>query len=317
MKHTFIALAIILGLWSCGSQKQAVGTKTYAEISTKQGGTWQGRKYIGGNFVNVQQFTVPQQHTDHSFDIRYEGPGWESSKIAYRLYLDWRNAIDIYGKTTDQMILSQVGLDGFDSYHNPQAWGSDILKVGKGLGVGSLGRLVGDSVYHFNQVDSTKVKIENSAKKSSVIIDYYGWETEKTRTNLHSILSIRPESRVTKHTIQNSEAIQGICTGIVDHKVSFLEKKSSKGNWAYIATYGQQTLIPDSLGMAVIYPTNLTEKTLHGKNDYLVVFKPTNKQFSFYFLGAWEKEPGGIKSKFEFEKYLDELLEKLEQNDEI
>lgn len=32
------------------------------------------------------------------------------------------------------MVLPLVGLDGFDSYHLKQDWGSDILKVGKGQG---------------------------------------------------------------------------------------------------------------------------------------------------------------------------------------
>jgi len=42
-----------------------------------------------------------------------------------------------------------------------------------------------------------------------------------------------------------------------------------------------------------------------------LVFKPTTKATSFYFLGAWEQEPNGIKSKEEFVKYLDQKLELL------
>jgi hypothetical protein len=39
-----------------------------------------------------------------------------------------------------------------------------------------------------------------------------------------------------------------------------------------------------------------------------LIFKPTKKPTSFYFLGAWEQEVNGIKSKEEFVKYLDEKL---------
>ena len=133
---TLSSIAIIL--LSCNASKKVTAsksnTKTYAEISIKEGGYWKGREYMEGKFKNVADLKVPSEHTDHSWYIRYEGPGWESNKIAYRLYLDWRNAIDIFGKVTETMVLSQVGQDGFDSYHEPQPWGSDILKVGKAKG---------------------------------------------------------------------------------------------------------------------------------------------------------------------------------------
>src|SRR5690606_41170855 len=62
--------------------------------------------------------------------IRYDGPGIESDKVAYRIYLDERNGFDIFGKKTPDLVLQDVGLDGFESYHHPAPWGMDILKVG-------------------------------------------------------------------------------------------------------------------------------------------------------------------------------------------
>jgi unsaturated rhamnogalacturonyl hydrolase len=57
-------------------KEAAAGPKrTQAELSRKTGGEWQGRKYVGGSFENVQQLTPPPEHTDHSEFIRYEGPG--------------------------------------------------------------------------------------------------------------------------------------------------------------------------------------------------------------------------------------------------
>lgn len=64
--------------------------RTQAELSHKVNGHWEEREYIGGEFQHVQGLRVPDAHTDHSYFIRYEGPGWESDKVAYRFYLDWR-----------------------------------------------------------------------------------------------------------------------------------------------------------------------------------------------------------------------------------
>lgn len=298
------------------SEKATEKTKTYAEISIAQGGEWidgtRGHKeYSGGFFKNIQSLKVPKEHTDHSWYLRYEGPGWESNKVGYRLYLDWRNAIDIFGKVTDSMILSKVGQDGFDSYHEPQSWGQDILKVGNGLGIGSVGRLVDNKVLHFKEVDSTFASVENTSNSSSVIINYNGWKTGDARIDLKSVLSIKPDSRITKHTIQSSEEIKGIVTGIVNHKVDYFQKESENKKWGYIATYGKQTLVPDNLGMAIFYEVATTTEVKKGEFDYLIEFKPTTKPISYYFLGAWEQEVNGIKTQDEFIKYLDAKLVEL------
>lgn len=300
-------------------QQEVSLPKTYAELSIAEGGKWidgeRGhQEYNGGtSFKNVNQLQVPENHTDHTWYLRYEGPGWESNKIGYRLYLDWRNGIDIFGKTTDEMVLSQVGQDGFDSYHEPQAWGQDILKVGKGLGIGSIGRLVDNKMLHFKEVDNTQATIENTQSNSSVIIQYKGWKTANETIDLKSTLSIAPNKRYTKHTIHPSKAIDGIVTGMVNHNVNYFSKESTNKKWAYIATYGEQTLVPDNLGMAIFYEIETISDVKKGEDDYLIEFKPTTKSITFYFLGAWEQEVDGIKTEAQFLEYLDALLNKLNQ----
>jgi hypothetical protein len=301
-------------------KKQGKNSKkamTYAEISVKQGGAWNNRKYEGGSFVNIHNLRVPDQHTDHSYYIRYEGPGWESNKVGYRLYLDWRNAIDIFGKLTGDMILSQVGQDGFDSYHEMCEWGTDILKVGKALGIGSIGRWVEKEVLHFNKVDSTFISVKNSSKKSSVHIKYHGWETAGEKTDLSSVLTIGANNRHTRHTIQTSKAIKGLCTGIVNHGLKPVKKEGASKKWAYIATYGTQTLVPDKLGMAIFYKVSDAESIFDWQHDHLLVFKPTTSEITFYFLGAWEKEKNGIANEQDFYSYLDKLLAHLESKNNI
>jgi hypothetical protein len=299
-------------------QITASAQKTYAELSIKEGGKWVEQKYEGGTFVNVSNLKVPKSHWDHSFFIRYEGPGWESNKIAYRLYLDWRNCIDIFGKVTDTLVLSKVGLDGFESYHQMSPWGMDILKAGKGLGVGAIGRFSNSEVLHFQKVDSTFASIENNEKKSSVIVRYKGWETNGDKIDFQSTLTIESTNRYTKHTIKSSKKLDGICTGIVKFKnIDLVVKTSDNKKWAYIATYGKQSLIPDNLGMAIFYKVADVKSQAEAEYDHLLIFKPTNKEVSFYLLGAWEQEKEGIKTHEEFYYYLNQKLEELNKHNKI
>jgi hypothetical protein len=303
------ALLIITQIASAQEKKKAIASKAHAEIAVKQDGKWEGHKYIGGNFTNVTSMKLAKEHTDHSFDIRYEGPGFENKHIAYRLYLDWRNAIDLFGKYSDTIVLPKIGLDGFDSYHEKCVWGSDILKVGKGMGIGSIGRLVNNEVLHFKNVDSTFVNIENLSKQSNVNVDYFGWNTATEKIDLKSKLSVFPDEYYVKHTITPSKSTSGICTGIVKLKnLELIKAESANKKWAYIATYGSQSMFSDNLGMAVFYQTSTVESLVEGIDDHLIVFKPSNTAVSFYFLGAWEKEKAGLKSQEEFIAYLNKKL---------
>ena len=299
------------------AQSSSFTERTYAEISVKKGGEWQGKEYVGGTFENVQELTLPEGHTDHSYYIRYEGPGWENAQVGYRLYLDWRNAIDIYGKKTDTMVLSQVGQDGFDSYHEMAPWGMDILKAGKSLGIGSYGRFMNDSVAKFRNVEKTHAQVSNSDARSEVQVTYTGWTTGSETTDLVSTLSIFPEDRFTKVKLKPSSLLEGLTTGIVKFEdIDLVQKQSEGGNWGYIATYGAQTLVDDEdqLGMAIFYMVGEVEEIKEGPHDHLVIFKASQEPVTYYFLAAWEQEQNGLKTSGEFFADLDSKLETLEEN---
>jgi len=324
MRKITIISIVFLSLFSCKSTQYNGHLKTYAEISIAQGGQWvdgpRGHKeYQGGtSFKNVNSLKVPREHTDHSWFIRYEGPGWENNQIGYRLYLDWRNAIDIYGKKVDSLVLPYVGQDGFDSYHEPAPWGQDILKAGKSMGIGGYGRLVNDTVAHFQKVKNTHANVENGKIHSSVNITYEGWNTGDTTINLNSKLTIFQKDRYTKAELTPSEEISGLCTGIVKFKNIPLIKKEGE-TWAYIATYGSQTLVSDTdkLGMAIFYKLNDVAQQKTGNDDHLIVFKPSKKTVTYYFLGAWEQETNGIKNKDAFIADLNKKLDALNKTNSI
>jgi hypothetical protein len=293
--------------------------QTYAEISVKEGGEWEGTKYKGGTFTNVSSLEVPKTHTDHSEYIRYEGPGWENPQVGYRLYLDWRNGIDIFGKKVDTLVLAHIGFPHSGSYHEDADWGLDILKAGKSMGLGGFGRFLGDSVAHFRNLENTYVEVNNSEYSSEVKIDYTGWTTGDNTIDLTSVFSIYPEDRHTKVELKPSEEISGLTTGIVKFDdIPVMEKTSDSGEWGYIATYGKQTVAgeDDLLGMAVFYKTSETEKTLEGPHDHLVIFQP-KKNITYYFLAAWDKEKKGITSQDEFVKNLEAKLLKLDQKGQL
>lgn len=297
-----------------GTKSRVYPKKTQAELSHKVGGRFVNRKYEGGQFKNVQYLRVPDEHTDHSEFIRYEGPGWESDKVGYRFYLDWRNAIDVFGKKTPEMVLHKVGLDGFDSYHEMSDWGMDILKVGESLGIGSLGMWFDEKVERVSVTDSITCEIiANGPVQSRIQTRYYGWKVGTEKYDLISDLSITAGSRLTKHVVRINGDPPNLCTGIVKaDSVSLLRSTDQNQNWMYFATYGNQSLAGDKLGLAILFHRKDLIKITGDQFSYVILLKPANLTLTYYLLAAWEQEPGGIKTEEKFIDYLNETIIKLE-----
>jgi hypothetical protein len=289
-----------------GETKRNYKKRTQAELSHKTGGQFVNREYQGGVFKNVKFLRVPPEHKDHSWFIRYEGPGWESDIVGYRFYLDQRNATDVFGKKTSDMVLQQVGLDGFDSYHNLQSWGMDVMKVGKSLGLGSIGALKGGDVIRVEKTDSLDCRItENGNVYSSILTNYYGWDIGK-KVNVRSSISIHGGTRLTRQSLVLNSAIDSLCTGIVkDKNAQVVSNPGSAGSFGFIATYGKQSLNNDELWLAVFFDPRNSLGFFADEFSHGVALRPADNRLTYYFMASWVQEPGGFKDEKEFLKYVE------------
>lgn len=290
---------------------------TQAEISIKEGGEWDGKTYVGGTFKNVDKVVPPPQYTDHSYWIRYEGPGIESDKVAYRIYLDWRNGFDIFGKKVNDVVLQDVGQDGYKNYHYHADWGVDVLKVGKTLGAGAFGYWNGKEVELISDTDSRDALITNNGDLySSFRINYNGWKVAGKSVDIAADFGMHAGSRLVKVNAKASENIPNFAVGMVKHPNTKLiegNRNTTGYAWTYVASWGKQSLggEDEHLGMAVIFRAgDLIQQTTDEKS-YVSVLKSYGGELEYYFLAAWELEPNGIKTEEEFVEYLDREVARL------
>ncbi len=296
-----------------GERHREYVKRSQAELSHRVGGKFINRKYDGGNFQNVDYLRVPPEHTDHSMFIRYEGPGWESDKVGYRFYLDWRNAIDIFGKRVPDMVLQNVGQDGFDSYHNLSDWGMDVFKVGNSLGLGSIAMWHGDRAIRVEKTDSVTCEIvENGVLFSQIRTRYFGWEVGQNKFNLQSDISIAAGSRMSRNDLVIRGEAENLCTGLAKFENTIYSQKlpQSAGTWGYMALWGKQSLLSetDELGIAVIFPGAQFVTMAEDDLNHVVILKPVQGMMSYYFLAAWDLEPDGIQTQEAFIDYLDQTI---------
>ncbi|WP_448212954.1 glycoside hydrolase family 88 protein [Colwellia sp. MEBiC06753] len=322
-----LALAI-----SKGQPLAQANKRTQAELSIKQGGQWQAhskypdtefQEYVGGEFVNVEQVTPEPQYTDHSNWIRYEGPGIESDKVGYRIYLDHRNGFDIFGKLVPEPVLQQVGLDGYESYHHLQDWGMDILKVGSSLGAGGFGLWHNDALELITKVGQhTATIIENGALQSSFRIDYQNWQSSVGTQDMSATFAMRAGSHLVDVNVNLTQPIETMAAGVVKHKGTELITGNLDTNgraYSYIASWGDQSLDGSKLGMAVFFQKSAVKEITEDEHNYIAVLKPYGnpsidnsqaQQVHYYFAALWQPE-SGIATKAAFTQYLEQTAEML------
>jgi len=287
--------------------------RTYAELSHKIGGKFEGHKYVGGySWVKPNYISLPGSFRDHSYYIKYEGPGWESDKVAFRFYLDNRNAIDVFGKKTSDIVLPAVGVDGFDNYHKMADWGMDNMKVGNALGIGSIAVWDGQKTIRVEKKDSVTCYIPVDGKiRSQVKTIYYGWDANGQKCNLTSLISIDAGSRASHMQLHVDKNIE-LATGIIKNKGTELIVKNDKNSqWSYIATFGKQSLNDDMQGLAVFVPTKQLKQITEDNLNHVFILSPQNGYAEYYFMPTWELDKEPVKTKEDFQKCIDEVLDRL------
>ncbi|MBI3123766.1 MAG: DUF4861 domain-containing protein [Ignavibacteriales bacterium] len=303
--------------FTLGKKPSAFAERTYAEIAMKKNLQHDGKKFRGTKFTNVNKVKVPAVHTDHDALFKYEGPGWESEKVGYRFYLDWRNATDIWGKKVNALLLSKVGVTDTlglndDSYHTMQDWGMDIFKVGTSLGIGALGMFAEGKVNMISKTDSILCQVsKNGPVKSEIRTNYFGWLVGDKKYNVESRFSITAGSRLTKHAVTIDGEPENLVTGLAKYTGTNLIKSEPKKGWGYLALYGKQSLSGDNLGIAILFKKKDLIELTEDAVSQIVKLKPNKGKLEYYFCAAWEQEAGGIKTQKEFDNYLALVVEEL------
>lgn len=296
------------------SAASAVAPRAHAEVSIKEGGAWQGKTYVGGTFRNVGSVTQPPQSTDHSEYLRYEGPGIESDPVGYRVYLDWRNGFDIFGKRTSAMVLPTVGLDGYESYHQMADWGADILKVGESLGMGGFGTWNGQKTVLVSDVAERSTTIRSDGPiHASFDLEFKGWNTGAATVDLDATLAMQAGSPMVDVRLETSAPLDNLAVGLVAHpeaEVMVGDLDITGEAWSYMATFGRQTLFDDDLGMAVLFRKMDLVSQTRDEGSHVLVLRPRGKEISYAFGALWSGQQGGARTREELKAFLTAEVER-------
>ncbi|TSE10814.1 DUF4861 domain-containing protein [Aquimarina algiphila] len=267
---------------------------------------------------NYKRNGDPRNAADKKF-FQMEGPAWENDKVGFRMYFDPRNGIDIFGKTTEDLVLSQVGING--DYHTKETWGMDILKVGNSLGAGSIAIQLNDSLYRITGKNGARYKvIEEGPIKASFEMNYINDTIHGIPIQVRHKISIYKGQWYYKSEVSLSGITQEmkLVAGIVNLKPNQLYIKERNSLFS-LYSHGKQSENGDHLGMALLLNKDLyhTHKTITKKengitNTHYVVFNTENNTtIPFYFLSGWEASSQKFAKPEGFTQKIAETLDQL------
>ncbi|GGZ44274.1 glycoside hydrolase family 88 protein [Asticcacaulis endophyticus] len=274
-----------------------------AVLNVQDGGVLENGRLQRGVFHLQKQYTVPADHFIHDGLIAFEGLGWESDLMAYRLYLDERMAIDIFGKKTPGPVLHTIG-QGVDNYHDMAPWGMDIFKVDETVGIGGVGVLRGGKATQIGK-SSISVKITDNGPAQAVAeVENKGFDNGAS--NLTTRFTIKNGSALTHVSAKGQAASGPFVTGLIKYDgVTVLTSAPDAKGWAYVATWGQQSLANDGLGIALFYKPDTVAGGVQDDGVSLYVSFKDPAAINYAFGAAWVQDQQGVRDLDGFRKWLD------------
>ncbi|HEX4484820.1 MAG TPA: DUF4861 family protein [Terriglobales bacterium] len=239
------------------------------------------------------------KRTNALFSHKIEGLGWESERVAFRIYFDARNAIDIYAKRRPSLQLELYASPDY-GYHDESPDGRDIYRIGDAIGVGSVAAWLDGKVVKAADVKDRKWKIISSGPVRSIAeIEYGGWNIGGKSATVRSRISQWAGERgfyQAIHTAPNDDI--ELATGLPS-KPRAPVNRSAKNGVTWLTTYGEQVVQPgptateevpgQNLGLAVLTTASAATSADDDKN-HLLHFATKNGSATWYTMAAWDQE---------------------------
>ncbi|MFT6000415.1 MAG: hypothetical protein ACI81P_002876 [Neolewinella sp.] len=264
---------------------------------------------VDGPYQPNQIITVPSDLTPQNKWIMFEGPVLENDKVAYRYYADSRHRFDIYGKKVSDLVMDTVSWQ----YHDLMDWGSDILKVGNSLGLGSPAIYYMDSVYTLSNCDTKTIEVmQTGGSRSQIRTTFKGLLIGGKALDIVQDWSIEAGDYYSTIDLSMSygELPEGMhfATGIVSHLPEITS--GSANGFDYLMNWGTQSYHEEGLGMAVMAKSEYSPKAVEDELSHLLVFKNAPEKVSYRFMAVWEQDQSGTKNATSFKSMVEAAAER-------
>lgn len=245
------------------------------------------------------------------WSLHHHGAAFENEMVAYRIYFDHRQTVDIYGKQRMGLELKETQFYP-DKEQKANGYGDDVLWVGNTFGLGTLRGWDDNTPQMLNEVEHRTQKIVARGPLRTIVeIKDDGWNTMNpgkepiTMVTRYTLYAGRRDCAV---NISFSPSVTGykFATGIINIKNSreTSDGKGLRGCWGTDWPVSEKDSAGhkrETVGLGICIPQKNIIKELKKDNDnypfiignatsslnYGITFCSTNENFGFDTAKEW------------------------------
>lgn len=237
-----------------------------------------------------------------TYDAIYgHGAQWESELVGFRVYMDHRQSIDIYGKPRPALTLDRTN---FYSTREDMAagLGCDILFAGQSVGAASFrGYIDGKPTY----VDSVEARgqrvIANGPVRTIVEITDRNWLYGNQRLQMRQLYTMYAGHRDVQVDIDVRGAAEGtlFCTGvqkIEQQNKGFVTAEGLAGSWGLNVPDKAAEDLVEGVGLGVYVPAENLSSVREDDLNYLTILRLQDNHIRYHLAICALMEEGGYRN---------------------
>ena len=253
-----------------------------------------------GNHVPIRSVYTPTGNIYNQ--LHHHGPAFESESVAYRIYFDKKQTVDIYGKFNKGFEIEASGWYP-DDEQLAKGFGDDVLRVSGSCGVGALKAWNGKKALHIELVEERGTEILAYGPVRTIVdMVSNGWQYNGKTLDMTCRYTLYAGHRDAEVEVIFAEPLgnEYFCTGVQNIKgsVSYSDHTGLVGCWGTdfpvndTIKYGKETV-----GLAVSLPSALVKSEINDNANYLYqIAAPGQRSFKYHITFTSLKETFGYKT---------------------
>lgn len=271
----------------------------------------------------ISQLTV-DNGTNPYWTLHHHGAAFENDMVAYRIYFDHRQTVDIYGKYKKQLELKQTQFYP-DKAQKAAQYGDDVLWVGSTLGLGTLRGWDGHNPTMLTDVDKRSQRIISRGPIRTIVeVKDKGWTPQSIRpdmapidmTTLYTLYAGRRECSVDVK-FNKPAGDYMLSTGFINIKNSteYSDKKGLRGCWGTDWPVSAKDSVGhkrETVGLGIYIPEKyIASEEPANKDNYGYVINTTTDELHYKITFCSDNETFGYHSDKEWFDFLKEWKDDL------
>jgi len=270
-----------------------------------------------GKHQPMYSLTIPGSSDIYNL-LHHHGPAFESELVAYRIYFDKKQTVDIYGKFNKGLEIEESQFYPTDE-QLARGFGDDVLMVGGSCGLGALKGWDGEKAIHIEPVERrTESVLATGPVRTVVDVDVKDWAYQGSSLNMKVRYLLYAGHRDCEVQVSFDRPLENevFSTGVVKIKdsESFFDDKGLVACWGTdwpvndTIKYAKETV-----GLATCLPANIVTGKAIDKANYLYTLAAKgNTSFTYYITFTSMKETFGYKTPEEWFAYVRQWKEELQ-----